>query len=116
LVYPQTLPHYKIDNDVVRAATLKLGQDKSREWLAYLDQHLIGPDNNYVCGDRISIADYFGSAYVTLGELIGIEFSDYPNVSRWLETMKALASWGLVNEALDGWAASIKGQPFTRLS
>ena len=116
LVYPQTLPHYKRDSDVVQAATLKLGQDKSREWLTLLDQHLIGPDNDYVCGDQISIADYLGSGYLTLGELIGIEFSEYPNVSRWLATMKSLPNWRPVHEAFDGWAASLEGQAFTRLS
>jgi len=77
---------------------------------------VIGPDAKYLCGDQISIADYMGSGYLTLGEAIGIEFDNYPNVTRWLETMKSLPSWRKVHEALDGWAASIKGQTFTRLS
>ncbi len=116
LVYPQVLPNYKRDSDVIQAATLKLGQEKSKTWLTQLDQHLIGPENEYVCGGKISIADYFGAGYLTLGELIGLDFSAYPNVIRWLKTMKALPNWRIVHEAFDGWAGSLEGQSFTRLS
>jgi len=115
LVYPQVLPNYKLENDVVQEEILKLGQEKSKVWLSQLDQHLIGPDNDYVCGATISIADFLGSGYLTLGDLIAVNLNAYPNISRWLNRMKELPSWGDVHQALDGWAASLKGQAFTTL-
>jgi glutathione S-transferase len=56
----------------------------------------------------MTIADYFGASFVTLGELIRGDFADYPNVERWLGNMKQLKNWNKVNEAIDGFAASLK--------
>ena len=81
-----------------------------------LNDHWIGPKNNYLCGNEITIADYFGACLVTLGEVIGIDFAAYPNVKRWLDTMKKLPNWPKVNEAFDGLVASTKGQKFVTLS
>ena len=39
-----------------------------------LNDHWIGPNNNYLCGNQITIADYFGAGLVTLGEVIGCRF------------------------------------------
>ena len=58
----------------------------------------------------MTIADYFGAAFVALGEMLGCDFSAYPNVQRWLARMKALPSWKQVNEAIDGYGASLEGQ------
>jgi len=76
-----------------------------------LDQRLLGPKNAYLCGDKITIADYFGAAFVALGDAIGCDYSAYPNIKRWLGKMKALKSWSRVNEVINGYAASLKG-PF----
>lgn len=112
LVYPQVLPHIKREPEAVQAATLAWGKEKSAHWLELLNDHLIGPDNTYLCGDEITLADYMGAGYVCLGDLIGQSFGDYPNVERWLQAMKALPSWGRVHEAFDGWAAAVQGQDF----
>ena len=53
-----------------------------------------------------------GSQVVSIGELIGCDFSAYPNVTRWLDNMKTLKSWGSVHEVFEGFAGSIKGQKF----
>jgi glutathione S-transferase len=66
-----------------------------------------------VCGDQITLADYMGAEFVALGDLIGQKFDSYPNVDRWIRTMKSLPSWGKVHEAFDGWASSMRGQDFT---
>jgi glutathione S-transferase len=76
------------------------------------DDHWIGPKKQYLCGDQITIADYFGAALVTLGEVIRCDLSAYPNVERWLNNMKKLPSWGPVNEVFHGLVASVKEQPF----
>ena len=56
-----------------------------------------------------------GSCLLTLGEVIGCDFSAYPNVKRWLDNMKRLSSWPQINEALYGYAEAVKGQPFVRI-
>jgi glutathione S-transferase len=98
LIYPQVLPHLKRADDKVQAATVAWGRDKTRNWLKILDENVIGPRNAFLCGDAITLADYLGAAYLTLGEVIRIDYSPWPNVSRWLKTMKARPSWAKTNE------------------
>jgi len=78
-------------------------------------QDFIGPRNRYVCGDEITIADYFGACLVTTGELIGCDLGAYPNVCRWLANMKGLRSWDKINEIFSGFAAGNKEKEFARL-
>ena len=66
-----------------------------------------------MCGNLITLVDYMGSGFATLGEVIGQKFDRYPNVVRWIQAMKSLPSWGKVHEAFDGWASSMQGQNFT---
>ena len=75
----------------------RLGQGEAQNWLTILNDHWIGK-KDYLAATSITIADYFGVCLVTLGELIGCEFSDYPNVKRWIGNMKKLKSWAKVNE------------------
>ena len=114
-IYPQLFPHHHRPSDEVQNATIAWGQERAEGWLEVLNDHWLGPDKKYLCGDRITIADYFGVSLLTLAEVIGCDFSKYPNVQRWLETMKRLPSWDKVNEALYGFAESVKGQPFVRI-
>ena len=112
LVYPQVFPHHKRPSDDVQKATLEWGRERAAGWLKILDQHWIGRKNDYLCGSEITIADYLGSALVTLGEVVGCDFKGYPNVQRWLGNMRKLKSWPRVNEVFDGLVASNKGKAF----
>lgn len=112
LIYPQIFPHQKRSSDEVQNATIAWGKARAEVWLDVLDKHIIGPSHEYLCGDTITIADYFGAGLITLGEITRCDFSAYPNVSRWLANMKKLKSWNTVNEALDGLAEQLKDQPF----
>ena len=98
LVYPQVLPNCKRADEKVQAATLAWGREKSGNWLKILDENLIGPRNAFVCGDSITLADYLGAAFLTVGEVIRLDYSPWPNVKRWLDRMKARPSWPKVNE------------------
>ena len=98
LIYPQVLPHHKRADEKVQAGVLAWGREKSRSWLKVLDENLIGPRNAFVGGDAITLADYLGAAYLTLGEVIRLDYAPWPNVVRWLATMKARPSWTKVNE------------------
>jgi glutathione S-transferase len=112
MAYPQIFPHHKRPTDEVQEATINWGKERAQGWLAILDSHWLGPDKPYLCGDEITIADYFGSCLVTLGEVIRCDFTQYPNISRWLGNMKKLASWPRINEALYGLAGAVKDMPF----
>ena len=114
LCYPQLFPHHKRPSDEAQSATINWGKERAEAWLQILNDHIIG-DKKYVCGDSITIADYFGVCLLTLGEITRCDFSKYPNVDRWVKTMKALPSWGKVNEVLYGYAAQVKDQPFVAI-
>src|SRR5882672_1191500 len=115
LCYPQLFPHLKRRSDEAQAATLEFGKENAKRWLKILNDHWIGPKKTYLCGDQLTIADYFGAGIVTLGEVIGVDFSPYPNVQRWLATMRKLPSWDKVNEVFYGLVQSVKGQKFVTL-
>ena len=80
LVYPQTFPAHKRRSDEAQASTLAWGKEKAQGWLKILDQNLIGPKKGYLCGDRITVADYLGAEMIGVGELIRCNYSAYPNV------------------------------------
>jgi len=111
LCYPQLFPHHMRRSEEAHSGTIEWGKRNSQKWLQILNDHWIG-DRQYLCGDRITIADYFGSGLVTLGEAIHTDFGKYPNVARWLGNMKRLKSWGSVNEVFNGFVGSTKGKAF----
>lgn len=114
LIYPQIFPHHKRQTDDIQAGTLAWGKERSQTWLSILNDHIIGP-NQYVCGNEITIADYFGISLLTLGEIVGCDFAAYPNVARWVANMKKLKSWEPVNAALYSFRDAVSGQTFERV-
>lgn len=115
LAYPQLFPHMKRPTEDVQKATLEWGKERAKGWLQILNDHWIGPNNQYLCGNQVTIADYLGAAFVTLGEIIRCDFSAYPNVRRWLDNVKKLKSWPKVNEVFEGYKASVKDQAFVAI-
>lgn len=111
LVYPQAFAHHKRPSDEVQKATLAWAKERAAGWMKVLNDHLIGPKNGYLCGDKISLADYYGAPFAALSSVIRSDLAAYPNVKRWLGNMKGLKSWAKTNEVIDGFAASLKG-PF----
>jgi glutathione S-transferase len=99
LVYPQVLESYGYADNAVKTATLAHAREKAKKWLKILDEHLIGQNNSYVCGARLTIADFLGVCMITLGEVIRLDYSGYPNIMRWLATMKKIRYWDDVNDA-----------------
>ena len=110
-IYPQVFPSHKRPSDEAQQATLKWGQERAQGWMKVLNDSILGPGNAYVCGDTMTIADFFAAAFVALGEITGSSYAAYPNIRRWLDRMKALPSWKQVNATIDGYAASLKGSP-----
>ena len=112
MAYPQIFAHHKRPTDEVQAATIAWATERARNWLTVLDKHWIGPTNGYVCGSQLTIADYFGVCLVTLGEIVRVDLSPFPNVQRWVGNMKKLESWNRINEQLYAFANAVKDAPF----
>jgi glutathione S-transferase len=114
-VYPQILPHHARTPEGAQHATVQWGREKTRRALRILDDHAF-VDGPYLCGERISIADYFAAQVVHVGSLVGVRYEPYPKLQRWLELMKALPSWSETNQVFDGFAASLADKPQVTLS
>src|SRR5262249_41161965 len=112
LVYPQIFPNLRRPNDEVQAGTIAWGKEKAEGWLKILDENLIGPKNGYLCGTEISLADYLGAPYLTVGEIVRCNYSRFPNITRWLGNMKRLPTWEKVNKPFYDLVASVKGTEF----
>lgn len=113
LVYPQLFPNHKRRSDEAHGACIEWGQKNARRWLQVLNDHWLG-GKAYLCGERITIADYFGSGLVSIGELVGCDWSEYPHVKAWLGRMKQLRSWAPVNDVFESIVAGNAGKEFVR--
>jgi len=93
LVFAHLLPHHQSGAATRRRPARCSGARSARRaWLQVLNDHILGPGHNYVCGDAITLADHFGAGLLTLGEVIGCDFTAYPYVQGWLARIKALKS------------------------
>ena len=70
LVYPQVLDSYKKGDDQAQRQHLAWSRAKAKHWLEILDRHLLGGKTRFVCGDSLTLADFMGACYVTLGDVI----------------------------------------------
>jgi len=69
-------------------AMMAFGREHAPRWLKVLDGHILG-DRDYVTGDKASIADFLGLAFVLLGPVAAFDFSPYPNIQAWVARMQA---------------------------
>jgi glutathione S-transferase len=111
LVYPQIFPNHKRPSDEHQKGQLAWAQERAKSWMKILDESLVGKQK-YLCGDQITIADYFASSFVSLAEFIRADFSPYPNLKAWYERMKGLKTWNKVHEVFYGFAGSMKDAKF----
>jgi glutathione S-transferase len=49
--------------------------------------------SGYVCGDLLTVADYFLAAYPMYAQQSGIDLAQYANLSRWLGHIHSLEEW-----------------------
>ncbi len=100
-VYPQLFPNYRRPTEVGQDVTLTWGLERAREYLDYLDSHVLGA-TPYLCGDVMTLADLQAACVITAGEWTGFDISQWPNIAGWLTRMMALPSWAEVNAAFYG--------------
>jgi glutathione S-transferase len=112
LIYPQVFPHLKREDPAVQAATVAWGKEKAKAWLQVLNDHWLRSGKPFLCGGSMTIADYFGVALTTAGELIHCDFKAYPNVTRWIDEMKRTPGYAKTYETFNSFVASTKGQAF----
>ncbi|WP_332763596.1 glutathione S-transferase family protein [Phenylobacterium sp.] len=107
-LYPNFgLPHGV--SEVLAQEMIAFGQAHAPRWLQVLDRDMIG-DRAFVCGDQISLADYLGSAFVTLGEAVAYDLGPYPNIRRWIANMKALPAWDATYAGFNGFLSALRSQ------
>jgi glutathione S-transferase len=111
LVYPQIFPMHKRPSDDFQKGQLAWAKERAQGWMKVLDQSLIGKQQ-YLAGDKITVADYFASGFVSLAEFIRADFGPYPNLKAWYGRMKGLKSWNKVHEVFYGFAGSMKDAKF----
>lgn len=110
LIYSRLMPHkYGLADPASQAEMEAKAMDKAVRRLDVLNDHMIG-DNAFVCGSRITLADYFGLPILALGELFDFDLGRWPNVRRWVETMKSRPAWGPVDVAFQGMKAAVTAQ------
>ena len=109
LTYSQVFDHHKRQPEEANKVTAEWGRDQSAHWLGVLDKNFLGGGNPYLCGSQKTIADYMGAAYIAVGDLVHNDLSAYANIGKWMTTMRGAASWGEINDQIDGFAESTKG-------
>jgi glutathione S-transferase len=114
-VYPQVFPHVGYEDAAAQAAVIKRGRERAKIWLQILNDHWVGPRNKYVCGDTVSIADFLGTGFITMGEWIHCDVSAYPNVARWIDAMKSRPSYQKINGIFNSSVEANAGKPFQGL-
>lgn len=97
-LYPQIMPTHKRTDEHAQRQTIAWARRNATRWLSVLNDRWLG-QNRYVCGERITIADYLGIAMITLGEVAREGYSRWPSVAKWIERMKDRPTWGPVNDA-----------------
>jgi glutathione S-transferase len=98
MVYGQVLPDYVYSDAAVQSAVLARAQKKANHWLQILNDSVLGANKKFVCGSEITLADYLGVCFLTLGEVAQLKYDAYPNVTRWISTLKSRPTWAKANE------------------
>lgn len=100
--YPQLFPNHGHLDAEAKAAQLAWARPRAERLLSILDASMIGPDRRFVLGERITLADYLGLGIVTVGEAAGMDFAPWPNLRRWLGTMKARPAYAQTHAVFMG--------------
>ena len=116
LIYPQLFPHHRREPELANEVTIVWGRDKSIKWLTILNDYYLGDGRNYLCGNEITIADYFGSGIISLGDAISVNLSGFTNIKKWMDGLRRRPSWKEVYEIFDGYCASLRDKEFVTIA
>lgn len=105
-VYPHMGVPHGLD-PVLAEGLMAYGEGHCPRWLKVLDEHMLG-GRPFVCGEAISLADYVGAAFITLGEIAAFDLSPYPNITAWVARMKARPHWDQVYAGFYGMVSALR--------
>lgn len=108
LAYPILYPAMQGLSQATLAELTARSAAATARWLGVLDQHMIGPDRNYVAGMQLTLADYVGGSVIALAEAIAFDLSPFANVQRWHRTLKARPSWDETYAAFTGLVTALR--------
>lgn len=108
-IYPQIYAHHRHEPEAANRATVEWGRARTRQYLELLDQHWLGK-KRFLCGDELTLADFFGAPLLTQFDLLQVSLAPLENVTRWMSRMRELAAWKVVHAVHDGYAASLAGR------
>jgi glutathione S-transferase len=113
-IYPQLYAHHRHEPEAANRATIEWGRQRTRQYLDLLDQHWLG-DKRFLCGDELTLADFFGAPMLGQFDLLQASLAPWKNVSRWLSNVRKLKAWNAVHDVHNGYAASLAGREFVAL-
>jgi glutathione S-transferase len=111
--YPQFLANHALPDPAMQQDLLSRGRRNSEAMLQVLNDSMIGPDHNYVCGPELTLADYYGATIMALGQAVDFDLSPWPNVARWMSTLQARPSWGPTYAAFYGMLGAMRDSRLT---
>lgn len=109
IIRPTFLPQWRMASPEHNAAAIHRARTETLRWLDVLDRYIIG-NARFLCGDRLTLADYFGSAFVAMLAAVDIDLAAHPQVRRWMRSMEALPGWAPTYAAFDGLIAALAAQ------
>ncbi|MFT5112302.1 MAG: glutathione S-transferase [Parasphingorhabdus sp.] len=89
--YTATLRFLRTFTDQGENEVTKFLEARSKGALSVLNTHL--EINAFAVGERLTIADFSMCGYLYYRDEIGIDFSEYPNILRWLGDIEAQDGW-----------------------
>jgi len=113
-IYPQLYAHHRHEPEVANRATIEWGRERTRQYLEILDQHWLR-DKPFLCGDALTLADFFGAPMLGQFDLLHVSLARLPNVTRWMNAMRELKAWNAVHDMHNAYAASLLGRAFVGL-
>lgn len=105
-------PHMGVPHDLdpaIAQGLIAYGEAHCPRWLKILDEQMLGA-RPYLGGQELSLADYLGVSFVTLGEIAAFDLSPYPNIEAWVARMKARPHFDTVYAGFYGMLSAVRGQ------
>jgi glutathione S-transferase len=113
-IYPQLYAHHRREPEEVNQGTIIWGRERTGQYLQLLDRHWLG-EKRFLCGDELTLADYFGAPIVAQLDLVRANLSQFANVRRWMGEMRKLRSWEPVHAMHNQAVASLADRKFVSL-
>ncbi len=113
-IYPQIYAHHRRETEEVNRGAVEWGRGKTLQYLQLLDEHWLGT-TRYLCGDELTIADYFGAPLLGQFDLIGVPLSPFTNIHGWMNRMRQMKNWAAVHATHNQYAQSLSSRKYVTL-